>query len=160
MDRYIWDCITSLLNQSFADFEIIIVDDLSSDNTQRIIERFDDKRIRYYRNTEMLGLSRSRNQSVKYAKSEYVFFTDADCKVSKNWLEEGLHYFEVQGVVGVEGKTFYVSEDYKPTRSDSVMENKSGGEFMTCNIAYTKNVLEFVGGFDERFTYHEDRSCS
>lgn len=160
MDKYIRDCVTSLLNQSFTDFEIIIVDDLSSDNTQKIIETFDDKRIRYYRNTELLGLSRSRNQSIKYAKCEYIFFTDADCKVSKNWLKEGLKYFKVQGVVGVEGKTVYVSEDYKPTRSDSIMENKSGGEFMTCNIAYTKSILERVGGFDERFTYFEDRDLA
>jgi GT2 family glycosyltransferase len=156
MDKYISDCITSLLNQSFDDFEIVIVDDLSSDNTQKNIETFDDKRIRYYRNTKLLGLSRSRNECVKYAKSEYVFFTDADCKVSENWLKEGLQCLKVQGTVGVEGKTFYVSEEYKPTRSESVMENKSGGKFLTCNIAYTKKVLERVGGFDERFTYNED----
>ncbi len=160
MEIYIHDCITSLLNQSFTDFEIIIVDDLSTDNTQRIIEDFKDKRIRYYRNTELLGLSRSRNQSIKYAKSRYVFFTDADCQVSKNWIKEGLPYFKTPGIVGVEGRTFYVSETYKPTRSDSVMENKFGGEFMTCNIAYTKDVLELVGGFDKKFTYHEDRDIA
>jgi GT2 family glycosyltransferase len=160
MDKYIRDCISSILNQSFTDFEIVIVDDLSSDNTQKIIESFADKRIRYYRNTELFGLSGSRNQSVKYSNSKYVFFTDADCKVSKNWLKEGLQCFKVKGVVGVEGKTFYISEDYKQTRSDSVMENKFGGLFMTCNIAYTKEVLESVGGFDERFTYHEDRDLA
>jgi GT2 family glycosyltransferase len=160
MDKYIRDCITSLLNQSFANFEIVIVDDLSSDNTQKIIETFEDKRIRYYRNTKLAGLSRSRNQCIKYAKCEYIFFTDADCKVSRNWIKEGLQYFKLQGAVGVEGKTFYVSEDYRPTRSDSVMENRSGGEFMTCNIAYRKKVLERVGGFDERFTYHEDRDLA
>ncbi len=160
MDKYIGGCITALLNQSFSDFEVIIIDDLSSDNTQKIIESFDDARIRYFRNAELLGLSGSRNQSFKYAKSKYLFFTDADCKVSKTWLKEGLRYFKISGVVGVEGKTVYVSEEYKPTRSDCLMQNKVGGEFLTCNIAYTKEVLERIGGFDKDFTYMEDRDLA
>ena len=160
MDQYISDCLTSVLNQSFTDLEIVIVDDASCDDTKKIIEEFDDKRIRTDRNHELTGLSQSRNQCLKYAKCEYVFFTDADCVVSRKWIEEGLKYLKVRDSVGVEGKTFYVSEDYKPAHSDSVMENRSGGQFMTCNIAYKKHVLKEIGGFDERFFYMEDRDLA
>jgi GT2 family glycosyltransferase len=160
MAKYMPDCLTALLNQSFTDFELIIVDDLSSDNTQSIIKRFKDSRVKLYENSELLGLSRSRNESIKYAKGKYVFFTDADCRVSMDWLKEGVKSFETIKAVGVEGKTFYVSENYRTTRSDSVMDNLSGGKFLTCNMAFDKKILEKVGMFDERFTYHEDRDLA
>lgn len=160
VEKYISECIKSILDQTFSDFEIVIIDDMSSDNTKNIIEKFDDKRIRYFRNEKLLGLSKSRNQCLKHAKGEYIFFTDGDCTVSKKWIEEGLRYLKKLNCVGVEGKTYYVSEEYKPTRSDSVIESRREGQFMTCNIAYKKNVLECIGGFDERFTYLEDRDLA
>jgi glycosyltransferase involved in cell wall biosynthesis len=159
-EEYIRGCILSILNQSFPNFELIIVDDLSSDNTQKIVEQFKDERLRYYRNTKVLGLSKSRNQSIAYAKGKYIFFTDADCKVSESWLENGLKCLETHDFVGVEGKTIYVSEEYTPTRTDAIMENKFGSEFLTCNIAFKKSAIELVDGFDERFFYHEDRDLA
>lgn len=160
VEQYIFHCLTSLLNQTFNDFEIIVVDDVSDDETKEIIERFSDERIRYFRNKSWLGLSQSRNECLKHANGDYVFFTDGDCVVYKNWIEEGLKYLEATDCVGVEGKTYYVSKDYNPTRSDDIVENKKGGQFMTCNIAYKKNTLQNIGGFDQRFTYLEDRDLA
>jgi glycosyltransferase involved in cell wall biosynthesis len=160
VEQYIDYCLTSLLDQTFNDFEIIVVDDASNDNTKEKIEKFSDKRIRYFRNKNWLGLSQSRTECLKHANGDYVFFTDGDCAVSNNWIEEGLKYLKSAGCIGVEGKTYYVSKEYKPTRSDDVVENKTGGLFMTCNIAYKKTVLEIIGGFDERFTFHEDRDLA
>lgn len=157
VEKYIANCLTSILDQTFQDFEIIVVDDVSNDNTRNIIKKFSDKRIRYFRNKKWLGLSESRNECLKLSKGDYVFFTDGDCAVGKNWIEEGLKYLNATDCVGVEGKTYYVSKEYKPTRSDDVVENKKGGSFMTCNIAYKKTVLENIGGFDKRFNFHEDR---
>ncbi len=158
--NYIEACIKSILDQTFVDFEVVIVDDLSSDNTQKIVEHFNDKRIRYFRNKEVLGLSKSRNKSLVYARCEYIFFTDSDCMVSRTWIEEGLKYLDKPDSAGVEGKTFYGSEEYTPTRSDAVMENRFGGEYLTCNICFKKSFIERVGGFDESFTYHEDRDLA
>jgi GT2 family glycosyltransferase len=160
VEKTISKCMAAILNQSFADFEVIVVDDLSSDHTQKLIDQFQDKRIRYYRNSQVRGLSESRNQCVAYANTEYVFFTDADCTVSKTWLEEGVNVLKNTQAVGVEGKTVYVSENYKPTRADAVMENRFGGQFLTCNIGYRRSALLRVGGFDERFSYLEDRDLA
>jgi glycosyltransferase involved in cell wall biosynthesis len=160
VEKFIADCIKSLLDQTHKDFEIIIVDDCSNDHTRQEIETFNDKRIKYFRNRLWLGLSPSRNESLKYAKGEYVFFTDGDCTVSRNWIEEGLKCMKHSNYVGAEGKTYYVSEGYKPTRSDDVVENKNGGQFMTCNIVYRKSAINSVGGFDNRFTYMEDRDLA
>ena len=160
VEKYIDDCVKSILDQTFNDFELVVVDDLSNDRTRQKIERFDDKRIRYYRNEKWLGIATSRNLALNQATGNYVFFTDGDCTLSKNWIEKGLRCFKDGNCVGVEGKKYYVSEEYKPTRSDGVTENQKGGKFMTCNIAYKKSVFEKIGGFDARFVYFDDRdSC-
>jgi glycosyltransferase involved in cell wall biosynthesis len=80
-EKYIGNCIGSILNQTFQNFEIVLVDDMSSDNTASIVTKFNDKRIRCIRNKEWLKIPRSRNEGLRYAKGKYIFFTDADCTV-------------------------------------------------------------------------------
>jgi glycosyltransferase involved in cell wall biosynthesis len=159
-EKYIGNCISSLLDQTFGNFEIIIVDDMSSDNTANIIKKFNDKRIKYFRNKEWLKIAKSRNRGLKYASGRYVFLTDADCTVSRNWIEEGIKYLEDKNCVGVEGKVYYVSKDYKPTFSDRAFDNRYGGQFMTGNMAYRKDVVMTVGGLDERLDYLHDRDIA
>jgi glycosyltransferase involved in cell wall biosynthesis len=159
-EKYISDCITSILDQTFKDFEIVIIEDGCSDDTAYIIEKFNDERIRHFRNPKNIGIAKSRNKGLKLSKGEYIFFTDADCVASKNWIEQGLKSLEDQKYVGVEGKIYYVSKDYKPTFSDHVCENEHGGHFMTGNMAYKRSIIESVGGFDERYNYLEDRDLA
>ena len=158
VEDYVSNCLKAILGQTFSDFELLIIDD-STDNTGNIIRMFNDPRIKYFKGEERLGLAKSRNKGIKLSTGNYVFFTDADCVVSRDWLAQGMRSF-ASGCVGVEGRTVYVSEDYKPTFSDSVIKNQQGGQFMTCNIAYKKSVLERVGGFDERYDYYEDRDLA
>ncbi|HTY74750.1 MAG TPA: glycosyltransferase family A protein [Candidatus Nanoarchaeia archaeon] len=160
VERYISSCLSSILAQSHQNFEVIIVDDSSSDATKDIVLAFNDERIHFYTNKKLLGRTASRNKSVSLAKGKYLFFTDADCRVHNKWVEEGLKFFENPNIVGVEGKTIYVSEDYKPTRSDDIVENYCGGHFMTCNMAYKRGAIEKAGGFDERLTHFEDRDIA
>ena len=158
--KYIVQCIESILGQTFSDFEIVIIDDMSNDKTTNMIKKFDDQRIRYFRNEKWLGISKSRNRGLNYARGEYIFFTDGDCIVSTDWIKEGLRYLEDPTCVGVEGKIYYVSDNYEPSFSDHVTENKYGGHFMTGNVAYKRSVIERIGGFDERYTYFEDRDLA
>jgi glycosyltransferase involved in cell wall biosynthesis len=160
MGGTIVDCLHSILNQSFNNFEVIVIDDFSTDNTMELIQSLGDKRIKYFKNEKWLGITPSRNIGIKKAAGENVFFTDGDCTVSKNWIEVGLKSLSGSNCVGVEGKIYYVSPNYKPTFSDHVMENRRGGNFMTGNIAYKKAAIEKVGGFDEKLTYLEDRDLA
>ena len=159
-ENYIKECIDSILRQSFSNFELIVIDDQSSDDTANIIGKFTDKRIKYFRNEKWLGIPGSRNVGWKKASGEYVFFTDGDCTVSENWIEEGLNYFRTCDCLAVEGAIYYVSKDYEPTFSDYVMENKHGNKFMCGCIAYKKKVIQAVGGFDEELAYFEDRDIA
>jgi GT2 family glycosyltransferase len=102
------------------------------------------------------GISRSRNRSVELASGKYVFFTDGDCVVSRDWVQEGLRSLHKLDCVGVEGRTYYVSPEYEPTLSDVVIENRRGGRYFTCNIAYRKSIIEQIGGFDERYVRGAD----
>jgi glycosyltransferase involved in cell wall biosynthesis len=159
-EAYIGNCIGSLLNQTFKNFEIVIIDDGCNDGTVPVIEEFNDERIRLFRNPKNLGIAKSRNIGVRFSRGDYIFFTDADSIVSKDWIEQGLKSLEDQKYVGVEGKIYYVSKDYKPTFSDHVSTNEYGGNYMTGNIAYKRSIVESAGGFDERYTYFEDRDLA
>ncbi len=159
-EKYIGTCISTILNQTFNDFELIIINDGCEDSTAHIIEKFCDNRIRYFKNEKNLGIAKSRNKGLKIAQGEYIFFTDADCVMSENWIKQGLKSLEDQKYVGVEGRIYYVSKDYKPTFSDHVCRNMRGGRFATGNMAYKANVIQGVGGFDEKYDYHEDRDLA
>lgn len=75
--KYISLAVKSVLNQTYQDFELLIIDDGSTDNTKEIIESFKDKRIEYiYQNNT--GAASARNTGIKKAKGEYIAFLDAD----------------------------------------------------------------------------------
>lgn len=81
-EKSIEDCLRSVLQQTYNDLEIIIVDDGSQDKSYEICERFNDKRIRLYRQKNG-GVSKARNLGIDKATGEYITFLDAD-----DWIEE------------------------------------------------------------------------
>jgi len=90
----ICDAINSVLNQTVQDFEIIIVDDGSDDETERILSEFyDDKRILYFRQKHS-GLSAARNFGFKYVKGTYLQFLDADDIIFPDKFERHLKILE------------------------------------------------------------------
>lgn len=80
-------CIKSLLEQTYSDFEIIIVDDNSSDNSEAIIKKISDLRIKYLRHEKNLGANAARNTGIKHAVGELIAFQDSDDEWFKNKLE-------------------------------------------------------------------------
>lgn len=82
---YIEKCITSILSQTFHNFELIIVDDGSNDGTSEICDSFSDKRIRVIHQTNH-GVSAARNYGLQHAKGAYILFVDADDTIRDNML--------------------------------------------------------------------------
>ncbi len=84
---YLVKTINSVLDQTFRDFELIIINDGSTDSSLSVVEQFSDKRIKVY-NQLNSGVSVARNNGVKYAKFEYIAFLDADDWWDSHFLEE------------------------------------------------------------------------
>jgi glycosyltransferase involved in cell wall biosynthesis len=76
--RFIRETIESILSQTFSNFEFLIIDDCSSDETAAIVEQYDDRRIRLIRNQSNLGIPRSRNLGIEQAAGTYMAVTDHD----------------------------------------------------------------------------------
>lgn len=77
-DRYLIEAIDSILGQTFTDFEFIIIDDCSTDNTSVILNSYHDERIKVIRNDRNIGLTKSLNVGLKVIKGKYVARQDAD----------------------------------------------------------------------------------
>jgi glycosyltransferase involved in cell wall biosynthesis len=98
------NAVDSILENSYENFELIIVDQSSDDKTKTAIETYSDPRIRYIR-SQTVGLSRSRNIAIRESLSEIVGFTDDDCIVDREWLASIMTEFEGDSsVMGVYGR--------------------------------------------------------
>jgi glycosyltransferase involved in cell wall biosynthesis len=92
-EAYISVALTSVLSQTFQDFECIIIDDGSTDNTAAVIKSFGDNRLRYYSITNSGGPARPRNIGMQYALGDYIFLFDADDVMHPKKLELSLNAF-------------------------------------------------------------------
>ena len=100
-EQYIKEVIESVLNQTFADFELIIIDDCSTDNSAEIIKEFNDKRIKFFQNDKNYGLKYSIQKAVELAQGEWIAFLESDDIWTLNTLETRLTYAEKYPEVGI-----------------------------------------------------------
>ena len=78
-EEYLREAIESVLNQTFSDFEFIVLDDCSPDpNVEKVVKSYTDPRIRFYRNERNLGISQTRNKLIDLASGEYLAVMDHD----------------------------------------------------------------------------------
>ena len=95
--RFIEQSIRSVLSQTYTDWELLIVDDCSTDNTTSIVASFKDKRIHYQRNTNNMGAALTRNEALKIAKGKYIAFLDSDDIWDAEKLERQIAYMQQKG---------------------------------------------------------------
>ena len=91
-EKTISDAIKSILNQSYYNFELIIINDGSNDNTKQVIKSFNDKRIVYLENKKNIGRSRSRNNAIKISKGDFIAIIDGDDIAAPNRLHVQINY--------------------------------------------------------------------
>lgn len=161
------DAIQSVIDQTFSDFELIIVDDHSTDNTKEVVDSFCDERIKYFLNDHAKGPGGARNAGLFRAKGEWVAFLDSD----DMWLPKRLELLhektrEIDNSVGLiyTGLTNYDFDNEQEI--SSVVPEKEGwiqrellyknyiGTFSVVTIL--TDLLKRVGGIDERFYCFED----
>ena len=89
-ERYIARSIQSVIDQTFTDWVLFVIDDCSKDGTCRIIEQFAaaDKRVVFIRNEKNIGVSATRNKGIAFSQSKYIAFLDSDDTWEREKLEK------------------------------------------------------------------------
>lgn len=164
-EKTIKKCVESVLAQNLGQgFEIIIVDDGSSDNTKNIVKEFIKKNKNKKIEIKLLeqknsGPAFARNSGAKVAKGEVIVFTDSDCDAEKNWLKEMLSPFSNAKVVGVQGayktKQKSLIARFIQAEIEERYERMKKAECLdwigSYSAAYRKEIYFKEGGFDSNF---------
>ncbi len=165
--KYISEAIESVLNQNFDNFEFIIVDDGSTDESREIIESYalKDKRVIFLKNPKNLGIAPSLNRAIKIAKWEYIARVDSDDKAHKDWLKTVYtkiisdSHFGVCGtnlnIVDIDWKIKYLKE-YPQTNQECRNAIWMRNPFAHNSVIIRKEVLEKVWYYDNDMPFAED----
>lgn len=112
VEKYLSLCISSILNQTFKDFELILIDDCSTDNTLKVAESFSDSRIRILRNEKNSGAPGAvRNIGIDAAQGEYIVFCDSDDAILPEELEVFFNTAEKNNADIVNTTKWYTSKN-------------------------------------------------
>ena len=153
--RTLKTCLNSLVRLNYPDYEVLLVDDGSTDTTPQICSNYTGK-IRYIRQ-ENHGLSVARNTGIAAAQGEIVAFTDSDCRADEDWLFYLVGDLITSRFTGIGGHNFLPPEDspvaaavlVSPGGPAHVMINDRLSEHVPgCNMAFYRWALEEIGGFD------------
>ncbi len=100
-EKYLREAIESILSQTFTDFEFLILDDCPEDTREKIVNSYQDKRIKYLKNEKNLGISKTRNKLLNLAEGEYLAIFDHDDISLPQRLEKQVQYLDEHPEVGV-----------------------------------------------------------
>lgn len=157
-ENYIGRCIESILNQSFSDFELILINDGSKDRSAEIIKSYEDNKIVFIDNNNN-GVSETRNIGIKAAKGEYIQFVDSDDFIDKDMFKDTLKllednnadcvmtglYLDIEqdGKINTSTQTFdYVEAENKKDIALNVL-SRMGGTYINSpiNKMYKRNII-------------------
>jgi len=135
-------------------FEVVVVDDGSSDGTAELLER-ESRRgdlSLIVKRGRGAGIPAARNVAWRAARGKVVAFTDDDCEAAPSWLEAGVAECERNPEAFVQGTTLPHPDelDQRGPFSRTLNIRRLGPWFQTCNMLYPRELLERIGGFDER----------
>ena len=165
-ERYLQAAIESILKQGFADFEFIIVDDGSTDDTPRILADCADSRVRVLHNPQNIGLTKSLNRGLNAARGEYIARQDADDRSTPTRLREQAAYLDahpkavlVTGnleIINAEGETVGIQQRAAPpevVKFKMLFYNHIGGHGQ---VMFRRQIALDANGYDESRRYSQD----
>ena len=161
-EKYLGEAIESILNQTFTDFEFIIVNDGSTDNSLEIIKSYDDERIKVTNNEKNIGLTKSLNKALKVARGEYIARQDADDVSMPNRFEEQMKYLEKYPEAALLGTSVYLIDEYGEIMGKRIALANPGNEpfktnqFSHGSVVFKKEIIDKLGGYNELFRYVQD----
>lgn len=148
--------IKSILAQTFDDFELIIVDDGSTDNTRNVVESMCDIRIRYFYQ-ENRGVSAARNAGAELAQGAYITFLDSDDEVIPGWLESYVTALADAKTGIVCSGCLYTAtgETILPTAMGPMFDYQTG-LFLAGTFAVRRELFQLVNGYVETLRHGEN----
>lgn len=164
-ENFLKESIESILNQTYRDFEFLILDDASTDKSLKIIKTFKDKRIKVFQNRERQGLAKRLNFLIRQTKGEYIARMDGDDISSVNRLKEQIEFLDKHARIALVGSWVKIIDDkgkaigeFKhPIKYEDIKKAiLSYNPFMHSSVMFRKNVFEKIGGYDENLFYSQD----
>jgi glycosyltransferase involved in cell wall biosynthesis len=165
-EKFLGNCLLSLKEQNFKDFEIIVVDNNSTDKTREIAKKFGVILV----SEKNQGVAFARNRGAKIAKGEILAFTDADTILPKNWLSRIKEEFERdKELIAFGGSCQFYSGPISARLASKFLLKPflildkffSGGfNLMGCNMGIKKEEFFKVGGFNEKLKLNKDVEIS
>ena len=156
--RLLSDAIRSVLNQSYDNFELLVIDDGSDDETEEIVKQFADLRIRYVKK-EASGIPKSRNIGVQMAKGEYIVIMDDDDLMMPNRIQEQLDCLS-EGSSGSYGgwvdQDADLNHEYFSGGEHGYSQILFGGKIMLHPASMIKRSVLLEFPYDENYSYGTD----
>ncbi|MDA9732303.1 glycosyltransferase [Acidimicrobiaceae bacterium] len=161
-EKSIGNALESIINQEYKNFEFLILDDFSTDNTYEIIQEYSktDNRVRVYKNEKNIGLTKSLNILIKNSKGDYIARQDADDVSLKNRLDiqieriikKQLDFVISRATIKDTNKTIPGLSYYIPIK----LAMKYKNPFIHGTLLINTNVIKSLGLYDENFFYSQD----
>jgi glycosyltransferase involved in cell wall biosynthesis len=167
-ERYIGPAIESILAQTFQDFEIVVVDDASTDGTEAILQAYAqrDERVRVFRNETNQGPVRAMNLGLRHARGEFVAFHDGDDVSLPHRLETQVNFLRANPQIAlVGGGKYVIDEEGEEIRivtrqrrgPEKVRQDlEKGYTFTQTSVMCRRQCIEAIGLYDEFFLYAND----
>lgn len=153
--------IKSVLSQTYKDFEFLIVDDCSTDNTYEEIKRFTtDPRIKLYKNSKNIGLTKSLNFLIEKSSGKYIFRQDSDdvslsqrFQEQLNVLDREIYQVCTSRAINMQNnKTIPGLSSWVPKKISIKYKNP----YIHGTLAIQKSLLNYIGNYDEDYLYAQD----
>ncbi len=163
-EKYVWEAIDSILNQTFSDFEFIIIDDGSTDTSWKIIQKYakEDKRIKALKNEWNKGISYTRNKLISLTTTNYVASQDSDDISTSKRLERCYNFLEKNAdFVVVSWNNIVIDEEWNVIWKREYSDNIKNVILKKSPISqwssmFRKDVFEKAWWYDRKLNYGED----
>lgn len=163
--KYLKEAVDSILNQTYTNFEFLIIDDKSSDSTLKILQSFNDQRIKVIKNKKNLGLTKSLNLGLKKVKGDYVARMDCDDISLPERFKTQVDFLDKRPLLGLCGNWVeYIDplgrgleiKKYPTKHEDLLKIILRYNPFKHPSLMIRKSVLLNLDGYDEKFKYAQD----
>ena len=151
-DKWLRRCLRSLLNQNFTNYEVIVVDDLSTDNSRNILLEYENyPNLKVIFNKINMGVGASSTIGAKLSKGKYLIRVDADDYVHQDFLK-------CLWLWASFNNSHAVACDYQEVNfNEDILQTKTQQEEpLACGILYRTDILEYLGYWDSKLRINED----